>query len=185
MEEQNLSNLCKKGDAQARKILYEVYAGYLLGVCTRYVGDRAVAQDLLHDAFLKIFASFDKFTWRGNGSLKAWMSRILVNTAIEYLRRMKTDLLTGGNLPDDLPQTYDQPESDLVSKVPEAVILGFISELPTGYRTVFNLFVLEDKSHKEIAALLGINEKSSSSQLLRAKSTLSKRINEYIKENEL
>lgn len=185
MEEQSLSNLCKKGEAKARKILYEVYAGYLLGICIRYVGDRGIAEDLLHDAFLKIFASFDKFTWRGNGSLKAWLSRIVVNTAIEYLRKGKSDLLSGNSLLPEEVQAYEQPEANAAARVPESVILQFIAELPPGYRTVFNLFVLEERSHKEIATLLGIHEKSSSSQLLRAKSVLAKRINEYIKENEL
>lgn len=185
MEEQNLSNLCKKGDAKARKILYEVYAGYLLGIGIRYVGDRGVAEDLLHDAFLKIFASFEKFTWRGNGSLKAWMSRIVVNTAIEYLRKGKTDLLSEKSIPVEEAQGYEQPQASATERIPESVILQFIAELPPGYRAVFNLFVLEERSHKEIAALLGINEKSSSSQLLRAKGVLAKRINEYIKENEL
>lgn len=191
MEEQKLSILCKKGDGNARKILYENYAGYMLGICIRYVGDKNVAQDVLHDAFLKIFASFDKFAWRGNGSLKAWMSRITVNTAIEYLRKERNGGLVfeegAGTLSgrEEKLGLYVEPQADKMSLVPESVIMKFISELPQGYRTVFNLFVFEEKSHKEIASVLGINERSSSSQLLRAKSALARRINEYIKDNDL
>ncbi len=195
MEEQKLSILCEKGDRNARKILYENYAGYMLGICVRYVGDRNIAQDLLHDGFLKIFASFDKFTWRGNGSLKAWMSRIMVNTVIEYLRKRNNGItvyddgygiLSGnGSGKEEELGLYAEPQVDKVSLIPEAVIMRFISELPGGYRTVFNLFVFEGKSHREIASVLGINEKSSSSQLLRAKNALAKKINEYIKDNEL
>lgn len=191
MEEQKLSILCKKGDSNARKILYETYAGYMLGICIRYVGDKHVAQDLLHDGFLKIFASFEKFTWRGNGSLKAWMSRIMVNMAIEHLRRERNGRLvfeeSSGNISgrEEKLGLYVEPQADKMSLIPESVIMKFISELPQGYRTVFNLFVFEEKSHKEIASMLGINERSSSSQLLRAKSALARRINEYIKDNDL
>lgn len=191
MEEQQLSILCKRGDSNARKILYETYAGYMLGICIRYVGDKHVAQDLLHDGFLKIFASFEKFTWRGNGSLRAWMSRIMVNMAIEYLRRERNGRLVfeegAGNISgkEEKLGLYVDPQADKMSLVPESVIMKFIAELPQGYRTVFNLFVFEEKSHKEIASMLGINERSSSSQLLRAKSALARRINEYIKDNDL
>lgn len=191
MEEQKLSILCKEGDSNARKILYETYAGYMLGICIRYVGDKHVAQDLLHDGFLKIFASFEKFTWRGSGSLKAWMSRIMVNMAIEHLRRERNGKLVFEESSGDIAGReeklglYVEPLADKVSLIPESVIMKFISELPQGYRTVFNLFVFEEKSHKEIASMLGINERSSSSQLLRAKSALARRINEYIKDNDL
>ena len=191
MEEQKLSILCKEGDSNARKILYETYAGYMLGICIRYVGDKHVAQDLLHDGFLKIFASFEKFTWRGSGSLKAWMSRIMVNMAIEHLRRERNGRLVFEESSGDIAGReeklglYVEPLADKVSLIPESVIMKFISELPQGYRTVFNLFVFEEKSHKEIASMLGINERSSSSQLLRAKSALARRINEYIKDNDL
>ena len=87
MEELELSEQCRLGNNQARKELYEQYAGRMLGICLRYTGDRDTAQDLLHDGFLKIFDSFDKFTWRGEGSLRAWMERVMVNTALQYLRK--------------------------------------------------------------------------------------------------
>ena len=84
MEEIELSEQCRLGNNRARKELYEQYAGRMLGICLRYTGDRDTAQDLLHDGFLKIFDSFDKFTWRGEGSLRAWMERVMVNTAKQY-----------------------------------------------------------------------------------------------------
>ena len=87
MEEFELSEQCRLGNNRARKELYEHYGGRLLGVCLRYTGDRDTAQDLLHDGFIKIFSSFDKFTWRGEGSLRAWMERVMVNTALQYLRK--------------------------------------------------------------------------------------------------
>ena len=84
MEEQLLADRCRQGDNQARKELYERYAGSLLAVCLRYVGNRDTAQDLLHDGFLKLFSSFDKFTWQGKGSLRAWLERVMVNMALQY-----------------------------------------------------------------------------------------------------
>ena len=161
MEEQVLAERCRQGDNLARKELYEQYAGRMLGVCLRYAGDRETAQDLMHDGFLKLFDSFDKFTWRGEGSLRAWMERVMVNTVLQY----------------------EEPDASAVDTIPQKVLMQFISELPAGYRTVFNLFIFEDKSHKEIARLLGINEKSSASQLVRAKAALAVKVKEWMKKN--
>ena len=86
MEEQILAEGCRKGDDTARRELYDRYAGRLLAICMRYSGDRATAEDLLHDAFLKIYGAFDRFTYRGPGSLRAWIERITVNVALEWIR---------------------------------------------------------------------------------------------------
>ena len=153
----------------------------MLGVCLRYTGDRDTAQDLLHDGFIKIFSSFDKFTWRGEGSLRAWMERVMVNTALQYLR--KSDVLSQSTPWEEVPEDYEEPDASAVEMIPQAVLMRFIEELPAGYRTVFNLYTFEEKSHKEIAQLLGINEKSSASQLFRAKSVLTKRVKEWIMNN--
>ena len=150
----------------------------MLGVCLRYAGDRDMAQDLVHDGFLKIFDSFDKFTWRGEGSLRAWMERVMVNTALQFLR--KNDVMNQTMALDEVPETYDEPDASAVEAIPQKVLMQFISELPAGYRTVFNLYTFEDKSHKEIAQMLGINEKSSASQLFRAKSVLAKKVKEWL-----
>ncbi|NCC11038.1 MAG: sigma-70 family RNA polymerase sigma factor [Bacteroidia bacterium] len=181
MEELELSDLCKRGDNRARKELYERYAGRLLGVCMRYVNDRDTAQDLLHDGFLKVFNSFDKFAWRGEGSLRAWMERVLINTVFQHLR--KNDSLSQTLEVEELPEMYEEPDASAVEMIPQTVLMQFINELPVGYRTVFNLYTMEEKSHKEIAELLGINEKSSASQLFRAKNTLAKKIKEWVKNN--
>lgn len=181
MEENELSEQCRRGNNCARKKLYEQYAGRMLVVCLRYAGDRDTAQDLMHDGFLKIFGSFDKFTWRGEGSLRAWMERVMVNTALQYLR--KNDVMNQTMALEDAPETYNEPEASDIEAIPQAVLMQFINELPAGYRTVFNLYTFEDKSHKEIAQALGINEKSSASQLFRAKSALAKKVNEWLMVN--
>ena len=109
MEEQVLAERCRQGDNLARKELYEQYAGRMLGVCLRYAGDRETAQDLMHDGFLKLFDSFDKFTWRGEGSLRAWMERVMVNTVLQYLR--KNDVMSQSAALDDVPETYEGPDA--------------------------------------------------------------------------
>ena len=181
MEEHELAERCRLGDNRARKELYERYGGRLLAVCLRYVGDREAAQDLMHDTFLRVFESFDKFTYRGEGSLRAWLERVAVNMALQYLRR--NDVLSAASALDDAPQAYEEPDGDAVESSPQEVLMGFVSQLPSGYRTVLNLFVFEGKSHKEIAALLGINEKSSASQLVRAKAALAAKVRQWVKEN--
>lgn len=179
MEERILADGCRAGDDTARKELYERFAGRLMSVCLRYAGDRATAEDLLHDAFVKIYGAFDRFAFRGPGSLRAWMERITVNVALEWLRtrnRLGCVPLDEGRVADRIPE----PDAAQTARVPREVLLRFVSELPDGYRAVFNLYCIEEYSHREIARLLGINEKSSSSQLFRARALLSRRIREYI-----
>lgn len=156
------------------KMLYDRYAGYLTAVCARYIVDDDDVKDILQESFIKIFGSLDRFSWRGAGSLKAWMTRIVVNDSLKFLRKKRT-------VP--LPETLqDIPEEEpAFEEVPLPVIQDLIRKLPDGYRTVFNLFVFEEKSHKEIASMLGIKENSSASQLFHAKALLSRGIKEYIK----
>lgn len=182
MEELMLSKLCLERDTTAQNELYKTYSNKLYAICIRYSGDRDIAQDLLHDGFIKIFNSFDKFTWRGEGSLRAWMERIMVNTALQYLRDQKK---FGHEVEIDemLDKNADDSELDDVTQVPQKVLFDFIKDLPDGYRTVFNLYVLEDKSHKEIGELLGINERSSASQLFRAKKLLAQKVTAWMNQN--
>ena len=180
MEEQILAEGCSAGSAAARKELYDRYAGRLLAICMRYAGDRATAEDLMHDAFLKIYGAFDRFAYRGPGSLRAWIERITVNVALEWLR--SRNRLT--SLPLDEGRAQEpvaEPDPGQVARIPRDVLMRFVAELPDGYRTVFNLYCIEGYSHREIARMLGINEKSSSSQLFRARALLARRIREYEK----
>jgi RNA polymerase sigma-70 factor (ECF subfamily) len=180
-EEQELANRCRQGDNLARKQLYEQYAGRMLVLCFRYAGDKETARDWMHDGFLKIFGSFDKFTYRGNGSLRAWMERVMINLAIQKLRQNNQYEYSG--TPEEVADSYDQPDAESIETIPQEVLMQFIAELPMGYRTVFNLYVFDNLSHKEIAAQMGINENSSTSQLARAKATLAKKIKEWMRTN--
>ena len=179
MDERILAEGCREGDGAARRELYDRFAGRLMAVCMRYAGDRATAEDLLHDAFLKIYGAFGKFSYRGPGSLRAWMERVTVNVALEWLRgrnRLGMTELDEGRV----AATVAEPAVSDVEQVPREVLLRFVSELPEGYRAVFNLYCIEEYSHREIARMLGINEKSSSTQLFRARALLARKIRAYL-----
>ena len=162
-----------RGDSRGQRELYERFAGYLSAVARRYLGDEDTVKDVLQDAFVRIFQKFESFRYRGEGSLKAWVTRIVVNGALHELRSDK-HMLTVETLPETEPDV--EPEID---NVPAVELQKMIRNLPDGYRTVFNLYVFEQMSHKEIASLLGIKEDSSASQLLRAKARLAHEIKEY------
>lgn len=148
----------------------------MLAVCYRYTGDMDEAHDVLHDGFIKIFSNF---TFRGECSLATWMTRVMMTQAIDYLRRKQrfTQLVVSE---EQLPDVIDEASvAESGSGLSEEVLMKFVAELPDGCRTVFNLYVFEEKSHKEIARLLHIKEHSSTSQLFRAKCLLVKKIKEY------
>lgn len=180
--EKQIAEDIRNGSNAAVKKLYDESSGYLLALCSRYIADHAAAEDILQDSFLKILSSIGSFTWKGNGSLKAWMSRITVNEALQYLRKQKKSSFIdyGERLP-DMTDEDDDPE---VESVPPEVIQKMIQELPDGYRTIFNLVVFEEKPHKEIADLLGITESTSASQFHRARKILAKKINDYVKQHQ-
>ena len=158
------------------KALYDRYAGFLTAVCSRYIENKEDVKDLMQDSFIRIFSSIGSFEYRGKGSLKAWMSRIVINNTLKYIR----DNIQKGmiSIDEDIPDVPDE-EIPEISEIPPSLIQEMIRRLPEGYRTVFNLFVFEGKSHKEIAMLLGIKENSSASQLHRAKALLAGWIREY------
>lgn len=168
----------RQGDAAAAEQLYRQHARYLTAVCSRYLSSDEDVKDVLQEAFLKIYSTIGRFRYQGEGSLRAWMTRITVNEAIDHVkanRRMLLDDLddTVTNLPDEPPPT---------EQVPAEVLHRLVRELPEGYRLVFNLYVMEGKSHREIASMLGIKEGTSASQLYKAKDTLATKINQYIRD---
>lgn len=167
---------CRAGDQTARKTLYTLYAQSMLALCYRYTGDLDEAHDVLHDGFIKLFTHF---TYRGECSLATWVRQVMFSQAIDYLRHKKKF----GNLivnEEQLPDIPDEAEvAQTGSQLSEEQLMAFVAQLPEGCRTVFNLYVFEEKSHKEIAALLHIKEHTSTSQLHRAKTLLAKRIKEY------
>lgn len=176
-EETKIAEGLQRRDTSAMRTFYNLYAGIFMTVCSRYIADIDDAKDVLQDAFIKIFTKIDSFEYRGSGSLLAWSKQIVVMEALGFLRNKKTIPLIYG---EQLPEQDDK--SDLtVEDIPEEMLLQMILSLPDGYRVVFNLYVLENKSHKEIGEILGIRAKSSASQLSRAKSILKQQIVSYRK----
>lgn len=172
-EEIQLLNGIHRGDSAAMRRLFDRCAPVLMGLVNRYIPDKEDAQDVLQTSFITIFDKIDRFEYQGPGSLLAWMRRITTNASISWLRRRKR--LSFASLPEDIidESTREEPEYDALS---QEVIHKAIRSLPDGYRTVLNLYVFEDYSHREIAALLGITEGTSASQLHRAKAMLWKKL---------
>ncbi|HNR27184.1 MAG TPA: sigma-70 family RNA polymerase sigma factor [Bacteroidales bacterium] len=165
-------------DRELWKEIYEKYAKRMLTVCLRYSPGREEAEDFMHEGFMQVFRSLDKFTDRGEGSLRAWMERIMINTCLQGYR--KKDVLRDSKPVETVPDTEDDSYlNEAAERVPIDVLQRFIGDLPQGYRTVFNLYVFEGLSHKEIAQQLGIRERTSSSQFYRAKCLLVRLIKEY------
>lgn len=173
--EQRIMSSVKGGGQDALEMVYSTYIRYLTGVCSRYILNPEDVKDILQESFIKIFSSIGSFSYRGPGSLKGWLTKIVVNEALKFLSLTKridfTELSdTECNIADEEPTIDD---------VPSSIIFQLIRELPDGYRTIFNLYVIEGKSHREIASMLNIKESTSASQLHRAKSLLASKINNF------
>lgn len=176
--EKELLDDIKKGSRQALHRLYDRYIGYAMAVGLRYIPDHDDVNDVLQESFVKILTSVNHFEYRGEGSLKGWVLRIVVNEAISYIKH-KGRFTFVEEIPDKADE--DTPE---VERVPPDVLTRMIGELPDGYRVVLNLFVFGQKSHKEIAEQLGIKGSTSASQYLRAKKLLAKKIKDYLNNKE-
>lgn len=174
-DEQRLVKRLQQGDKTAAREFYARYAGSLAGVCARYIADDDDLKDVFQNAFLHIFSHIGDFEYRKEGSLEAWATKVMVNESLKFLRTSKQHEL----LPPDY-DVVDESEADFsVSDIPPDILLQMLNRLPTGYRTVLNLFVFEGKSHQEIADLLGIKKASSASQLHKAKQMLAKMMRKY------
>lgn len=180
--EEEIAQGCRRGERKAQRQLYETYAPYLMGVCMRYVCDKDYAQDLLHDGFLHVLTHISQFQYQGQGSLKAWLLQVQRNVILKFLR--KKDLLSDSVSMDVQPCIVaNEPDPEDVKDISQKDLIRLIAQLPVGYRTVFNLYAIEGHSHKEIAKMLGISEKTSSLQLVNARRLLSIKIKSWRKEN--
>lgn len=175
-KEQILAKRLLAKEEAAWKELFGAYSGNLSYVCSRYIIEKDDVHDVLQNSFIKMFRSIDSFQYRGNGSLKAWVTRIVINESLRHLKQ-NLSLKTDTDL-DTIPDFSNDDDPDLESISKES-LMEMIRSLPDGYRTVFNLYVFEEKSHKEIAAVLGIAENSSASQFHRAKAILVQKVNEH------
>ena len=174
--EERLVRRLQGGDSDALRVFYALYADYLTGVCSRYITDNEDLKDVFQDALVQIISHVKDFKYRGKGSLRSWCKKVTVNVALKFLRQRHRHELERLNRDVPFEEEDDDPS---VSDIPPEVLHQMIRELPTGYRTVFNLYVFEEKTHQEIADLLGIKKDTSCSQFSRAKSLLAKKIIEF------
>lgn len=182
MDELQIIAGCKDQKREAQRALYDEYARKMYAICLRYAPDTDSAKDMLQDGFIKIFASIDSF--QGKGSFEGWMKRIFVNLALENIRRQKNVILSSDDI-QNIPDIVDDTTDEQMYKISEGELLKMIRELPRGYSTIFNLYAIEDFSHREIADMLGINEGTSRSQYVRARKILQEKVKQYIKESHL
>ncbi len=154
-----------------------MFANKMLGVCMRYCNSEDDAKDVMQEGFVKVFNTLSKF--QGNSSVSTWITRIMMNTAIDHFRKSKKMRFT------ESFDRFSDGESDVADVVEVEnepisadAIMQLVQKLPTGYRVVFNMYAIDDMSHKEIAAQLGISEGTSKSQLARAR----KQLQEWVKE---
>ncbi len=167
----SIVNGCLKGRRRAQEDLYKLYGRKLFGVCLRYTQNRMEAEDVLQDGFVRVFKNIGSFKNLGEHSLYNWMKRIMVNTAINFLRdnkkhRFMLDVETAADYTDD---DGDDFFAELRTLISSDEILNIVQKLPTGYRMVFNLFALEGYSHQEIADMLAISPNTSKTQLHKAR----------------
>jgi len=169
LEELELIKRCRQADRLAQELLYSRYADRLYRITLRYVKIQLEAEDVLIIALNKVFSSLESFSYQEKGSLEAWMKRIVINESLMWLRKKHNF-----NLTETIDENTPEPNLKAVAETQGEDILRAISELPTGYRTVFNLNVIEGYEHGEIAGMLGISANTSRSQLFKAKAMLQK-----------
>jgi len=168
---------CKAGDEKAFAELYHLFAPKMLGVCLRYAKSKDEAEDMLQEGFIRVFQNLKSY--RSQGSFEGWVRRVIVNTAINYYKtQIKYNTTEHIDVYDkELKAMEDEPIE--ISDISQQLLLQMIAELPKGYNMIFNLYVLDGFTHKEIAEILDISENTSKSQLSKARKLLQKKINKY------
>ena len=162
---------CRRREPRAQRELYDKLAPAMLAVCQRYMKDREAAKDVMQDGFVKLFEKIGSY--KGEGSFEGWARRLFVNTALMQLRRNDA-LKFSDNIEDS--QAMQMTHSNTLEKMGADEILELVNSMPDGFRTVFNLYVIEGYSHEEIAGMLSISEGGSRSQLSHARSWLRKKL---------
>jgi len=168
---EQLIQKCKKNDAKAQSELYQLFSSKLFAVCLKYSNNYAEAEDNLQDAFVTIFNKISQY--QNKGSFEGWLKRITVNTALQRYRDKSVFSIIHEDMVENVELEIDDDNLSM------DYLLKIIQELPNRYRMVFNLYVLDDYSHKDIAKMLEITEGTSKSNLARAREILKKKIENY------
>lgn len=176
---EELVNGCKKGEEVHQRLLFEQYYSIFMSICLRYTHSEHEAKDLIHEGFIKIYGRIGEYS--GEGSFEGWMKRIIVNNAVDYCRKKSASKEMHVYDPVQFEnQSEEQVDSDFVQEIDQKEILHAVQGLSESYRAVFNLYVMEEYSHKEIADKLGISVGASKSNLAKAKRNLRKALQSLI-----
>lgn len=178
-DEKRLIRDIMKGNRVAMQELYSLTVRNMTAVCSRYVVDSDDVKDVLQESYLKAFSRIETFMPRDDGSLVAWLRRIVVNESLQLLRRKKllNQLVSIDKVEDEIEDVADETElTDYASTIDITDLMKLVQQLPAGYRTIFNLFAIEKLPHSKIASMLGISEGTSASQYHRARRLLAERI---------
>ena len=181
-DERRLIRDIMKGNRMAMQELYNLTVRNMTAVCSRYIIDQNDVNDVLQESYLKVFSGIGAFTSHDGGSLVAWIRRIVVNEALQLLRRKKLlNQLVSLDYVEDEPEdlTVSDQVTDYVSSIDIGDLMELVQQLPDGYRTIFNLYAIEKLPHSKIASMLGISEGTSASQYHRARKLLAQRILEH------
>lgn len=162
---------CKRGDRKCQMELYEAYKNSLFAICLRYFKDRHKAEDMLQEGFILIYKNLDKFD-STKGTFYTWASRVVVNVILGDLRKNKIKLAYNEVLPDDQQSDYNVP----IHNMSMVELVKTIQTLPDGYRMVFNMYVMEGMTHKEISEKVGISINTSKTQLMNAKKAMRQKL---------
>ncbi|MBO4570959.1 MAG: sigma-70 family RNA polymerase sigma factor [Bacteroidales bacterium] len=183
MKEEELVSLCRQGDRAAFAALFREYSPVLMGVCRRYTVQEEDSREVLQEGFEKIIEGFSRFEYRGEGSLRAWMSRVMMNRSLAYMKKKRRTEYLNEPLYDNLIEDPVMVESDdpETGHIPEEVMMGFIMNLPPGCRTVLNMYLFEELDHSEIAETLNISKEATAARLYRARTLLKGMIGNYLK----
>ncbi|QES90431.1 RNA polymerase sigma factor [Rhizosphaericola mali] len=173
MNEEQLIHHCKSGKRLAQKQLFELYANGVMVICFRYVKDRVDAEELMLNSFTQFFKKMDFFNYRGAGSVSAYLKKIAINESLQFLRSKKSIYLHS-----ELTDVVEDNSEDSLDKMSAKEIMDCLMTLPDGYRTIFNLYVLESWTHEEIAQSLQISTGTSKSQLSKARKMMQKILTE-------
>lgn len=169
---------CADRNAEYQQFLYKTLYSKMMVVCQRYASRPEDAKDLFQDGFIKVFDKIEKFNF--NGSLEGWIRRIMVNNAIDYYRKNKNKFAMSETLVESQQIAEEEESEGIFEGLSSDVLLSFVQQLSPVYRTVFNLYILDDYSHAEIAEELGISEGTSKSNLSKAKKNLKQMVNTHL-----
>jgi len=182
VEDMQLAEACLSGNEKAQAQLFEQYSGQMMALCLRYGRDYEEARDMFQDGFIKVFQKLNMYN--GKGPLGAWIRRTMANNALDQIRKNKREKVHEESFEIEFKyehesefELFNDDEQELTNEK----LTGLIQTMPQGYRTVFNMYVVEDYSHKEIAEQLGITESTSKTQYRKAKAYMRNLIQEELK----